>query len=145
VGANRYEITIGQAAGILAGTTTSSNVRYAVENGTYRIKTRDVAYSTADLFRKAKSISNVTNNSGLINAIFACHFVDYFDVNQLFDQIEKNPSMLINCDGRDGFLEVLQEIYNHRKRVKMPLAFDAKQIIEKRSATNKYRKQEGTK
>ena len=138
--ANRYKITIGQAAGILAGTATSSNVRHAVENGTYRIKTRDIAYSTANLFRKAKSISNVTNNSGLIFAIYACHFVDYFDANQLFEQIERNPSMLVNCDGRDGFLEVLQEIYNHRKRVKMPLAFDAKQAMEKRNVINKYRK-----
>jgi hypothetical protein len=135
--AKRFNITVGQSAGILAGTTKSSNVMLSIKEGYYSIKTRDIAYSVGECFREIKSVSKVTNNNGVIDALFACHFVDYFDVDHFLDKVDKNPQMIVNCDGRNGFLDLFQEIYNHRTRSKVPLAFDAKMAIEKRNAVQK--------
>lgn len=138
--AQKYKITIGQAASLLAGTMTVSNVMKAVKEGSYEVKSRNIAYSVADCFRLIKlSCNDITNNSGVLNAVFACHFVDYFDVDQFKEQVKKNASMIINCDGRDGFLDAFQDVYNHRKRAKVPLAFDAKRVMEQRNAVPKKR------
>jgi len=130
-------IRLPTSAGLLAGTASPGNYRNAITSGTYKVKTRKLANSVALCLKTVKETGRVTNYGSVIQALFAFHFVDYFDPEELIDKIKKNPGMLVNYGDRDGFMEMLEEVYNHRRRAKVPLAFDARQAMDNRKAVKK--------
>lgn len=128
-----YNIPVSKSAAILSNTTSYANIIYSIKNGRYRIKSYNLAHSVGKCYLAFKNTKRVGNGARLIDAIFACHLVDHFEPHHLIQSVEKNPGMVSNYGDKDSFLDMIQEIYNHRRRAKVPLAFDAKEASLKNS------------
>lgn len=134
----KYKINLATSAGLLTGTTTVNNVKTKITTGTYEVKTRDLAISVAKTVNNITNGSDITNKNACLNAVYALHFVDYFEPKELIEKVNTNPGKLANYGDRDGFIDMFEEIYNHRRRNKFPLSFDAKKAMNDRNAINRY-------
>ena len=132
----KYKLNLATSAGLLAGTTTVNNVKTKITTGNYTVQTRDLAVSVAKCVNTITKESDISNRNACLHAIYALHFVDYFEPDDLIEKVRINPGLLVNYGDRDGFLEMFDEIYNYRRRSKVPLSFDAIKAMKERNATN---------
>lgn len=129
----QYGIPVQICAAILAGTASSNNVRQAVMEGRFKIKTRELAHRVASSIQALAKINpRVAKKNSFVQALWACYFVDYFDDSRLVDSFRKRPDALQNAGDREGFLDMIHEAYNFARRSRVPLKFDAQEAMRQR-------------
>lgn len=108
---------------------TGGGVNNSFKRGDFHItpKSRGVAYKIANAYEAIIEVSKDARHQNHLSSITKCCRVDSFDLNRLVEQYEKNPAMIQNCSKTEDWLDLDEEIYNHKKRSKIPLAFLAKQ------------------
>lgn len=120
---------------MLAGTTTWGNISTRFKDGTYRIKARDLAHRVMSIHSALAAVNHKTKGARLIEALWACCQVDYFDESRIIETVSRRPELLAPAGTRDAYLDVLTEIYNFGRKAKAPLRFDAEQAMKERKAT----------
>lgn len=90
---------------------------------------RGVAYRIANAYESIIEISRDAKHSNHLSAIIMCFRVDEFDIDRLVEQYDKNPSMIQNCSKTDDWLDLVEEVYNHQKRNRIPLKFLAREKV----------------
>lgn len=120
---------------MLAGTTCWGNINAKFKDGTYRIKTRDLAHRVIALHGAIGALNPKTKGARLIEALWACCQVDYFDESRIIETASKRPELLSPAGTRDAYLDVLTEVYNFGRKIKAPLRFDAERAMKDRKTT----------
>lgn len=127
-----YHLPIAVSFSMLAGTQVFYNIRKAFHDGTYKTSAINNAYRVGECFNAICKATKGMRNAQLANALWACTFVDYFDESRLIEAVQKRPGMLSRQGTRDGFLQMIEEIYNFARKVRVPLKFDAEQAMRAR-------------
>ena len=130
--ADRYRLPIGTAFALLAGTTSFGNVQEAFISGGFKVRDRAWAESVAVLYVGLIAISRNVQNQRCIEACMAVCRVEGFDLNRMLQGAQRHREALVSYSTRDGFLEMLETIYNFGRRQLVPLKINAIQAMRER-------------
>ena len=133
-----YAIPIGLSFAMLASTTHFANIKNRFRSGDYKIKSQDLALRVALIHQKLVCFNKKAKNVCYVYGLWACCNVDYFDKSRILQTSRRRPEMLAQCGKTEIVLEVLEEIYNFNRQVKMPLKFDAQQAMLQRSVITRF-------
>jgi len=123
-------------ASILGGQQAASgNKIKAVKDGSFRVTSMDFARKIAAMVDACAPFVKWARKSHFVDALSKCACVPDFSAQQFIDRVNSTPGMLTNCPTADAFLDMIEEIYNHRSRTgRVALAFAAREIALKRNA-----------
>lgn len=135
--ADEYRLPLGAAFALLAGTVTFTNCKDAFHAGEFVITDRDWADSVASLFVAMKALCKGLNCNRFLEACMAVCRVKEFDSKRLLSNASRHYEVISRqCGTRDGYLEVLEEVYN-KGRTKFPLKIEAQNAMRSRSGVEK--------
>lgn len=130
---NQHNIPFTMCAAMLANTASFGNCR-GFKSGDYKIKSREAANAVAETYRKLTMLSKHLKKNSSIKALWACNHVPYFDGERLVSGAEKASYSIKSMPNIERYLELFEELYNHRRHNKYPLAFDAAEAMKDRKA-----------
>jgi len=128
-----YGVPITTAAAVLRGTIVFQNIRDDFYEGRFTVTNEDLAQEFFALFKSLYESSKTASNNSFLQALWACFFVEYFEPDRLSAQVSRRPEMLVNCGTRENFLLKIEEIYNHGRKARAPLKFDAEEAMRARN------------
>jgi hypothetical protein len=115
------------------------------KTGGYECKDTSRAEVIADIVQFCKNC-NITwaHNNRLVMALSRMSFVDGFSANRLKKKIGAYPHMVTKRPHVEGYMEMIDEIYNYKSKNadKVPLKFLADKETRERSDRAKFKKKE---
>jgi len=98
------------------------------KDGKFKITTRELADRVAGLYREIGT-KNICGRS-FISALFGFCLIDGAEDERLISGAKRNPEALIKYGSRDGYLGMLEVLYNFRRpRSKAPIKIAAQNAI----------------
>lgn len=130
--ASTFRLPVGVAFAILSGTTNFTNIIDTFKAGTFRVKDRSYAERVAALYAALFDLAPHIKNTRLIEACMCVCRVDGFDASRLVSGARQCREKLISYSTRDGYLAMLEEIYNFRRKNMCGLRVAALQAMRER-------------
>jgi len=137
--AERFDIAVQHAVALLSGTTVFTNVRDAFIGGTFKIKDQKWAEAVASLYSQIGQICPRIKDQFFMLACMAVCRIEDFDHGRLIVQAEKCREKLLKYGTRDGYLGMIEEVYNYGRR-RVPVTIPAQNAMRERNATEKKKK-----
>lgn len=118
-----HGLPIGVCFAILSGQVSYSNVEIAFKAGKFKVVALPWATLVAKTYTPIASLKKEAKHSKMLEAIMVCCLVEVFEPSRLINMAEKNRDMLVSCSNREGFLVMLERLYNFRRspKHKIPL------------------------
>ncbi len=135
--ADTHSLAIGTAFALLAGCTGFSNIKPAFLNGTWKIKDRVYAESVASVYGPLIEMSPRMKNDRLTEACMAACRVEGFDGSRLLANAERCREKLVAYSTRDGYLDMLETVYNFGRKQLVGLKSAALMAMRERNPRNK--------
>lgn len=135
--ASEFRLPIGRAFALLCGSVSLSNAMSEFKAGTFTIKDRDWARNVAALYAGTVAISPCLKTARFLEACMAACRVKGFDAARFLHGAKKLRELLVDYATRDGFLTMMEQIYNHARRTTMPLKFEATKAMRDRCAVHR--------
>lgn len=127
----RSGLTLKAASSMLLGQQSSSgNASEALNQGTFKIKDRNQIEAFINL--RSKVPCKEIMHPRFVNAWSKCYLVEEFDASLFTHKCSINASFLTTCNNDDQALSMIEQIYNHKQSIKIPLSFLAKEGAKKR-------------
>lgn len=130
-----FGISIMQSAAFLSGTIHFKNISTRFHNGEFQIKNSNEATELGLAFRDIWKAAPRAKTTAFVVALYACWKVDYFNPEQLVSSIVRRPQSVNIGGGRADYLAAIEEAYNHGRKIRHPLKFDAEQTMLARHKT----------
>lgn len=137
---NALGFPLKQAASLLIGESAhSGNFSKHLADGTFRVKTTAYCDAILAIWDKSDGVRRVVDacpdikGRTFIEALSMLLRVDQFEPDVMARRLLGNPRMLTKCADRLQALEMLEEIYNFRSQIKLPLAHLAKEAMRARN------------
>jgi len=139
--ADVYEIPLGVARQILGGNNcckisgsgSSSNSILKFNMGRFEITSRDNAERVVDLYYGLGKLNPKCKTRFLIGALFAFTQIEGVDDKRLLAHARRKPELICKYGSRDGYLDMLETIYNFGSRVHTPIRIPAENCIRANS------------
>jgi hypothetical protein len=123
------------AASLLLGhSAQSGNATKLIPTGKFVIKSTKSIDLILRVLDETKEIAPNISKQSYIIALSLALFVPDFSVEQLIVRIKKQPSAVTNAADTNQALDILEEVFNFRSKIKINLAFTAKELCKKRKA-----------
>lgn len=127
-------IPLSVAASVLRGEAGhSGNAARFIRIGEFKVKTRENMLVIVGFINELGASCEVVKSKIFIEALSVLLFVPEFDAAVLKARIHANPLSLAKCNNREQMLQQIEEVYNFRSRVKVPLSFLAKEKMAERN------------
>jgi len=110
--AEKHKLPIGIAFALLSGVHTYGDVREQFISGNFKVRDREWAELVASLYTSLVSASRQVKNTKLLEACMEVCRVPEFDPNRLLRRANRCHDMLVGYSSKDGYLDMLEEIYN---------------------------------
>jgi hypothetical protein len=135
--AERHKLPIGQAAQILrGGVALSGNANSALRSGSFEPTNVEFAEHVAAIVSALAKANSCGRTANCVNAVSRVLNVKPLNIQQLLERIEKNPELVTPKTTAEGYVEMLELIYNFMsKRQRLPLAFLTKETMANRRVT----------
>jgi hypothetical protein len=114
--AEKHKMQIGDAAALLAGTTSYSNIRKSFVSGEFKVTDRVNAHRMGYLYTEMRDIGRFAVDQSMRLALMAVARVPGIDLGRLVRNARRQPEKLIKYGTREGALNALEEIYNFGAR-----------------------------
>lgn len=131
--AETHQMQIGEAAAILAGTTSFTNVRKAWIAGTYRITDRNHAERVAYLCTSIREITRTSGDKSLRLALIAISRTPGVDYARLVRNAARLPERFVKFATREGALQMLEAVYNYGRREHVGIKVAAENAMRDRN------------
>lgn len=131
--AERHSLPLGIAFTLLAGVTGWTNIRPMFVNGTFQVRDEVWAEMVGSLYSAMLQISSELRTTRFIEACMACARVDGFDESRMVHNAKQCREKLVSYSTRDAFLEMMEYVYNFKRRQTIPLKFMALDAMRKRN------------
>jgi hypothetical protein len=135
--AQTHGLPVGAAFCLLAGTTTFGNISDKFCAGEFAIKDREWADRVASTYSAMIVIADHLRNKRFLEALMAVCRVDEFESPRLIRVAKRCMEKLGSYSTRDGYLEMLEEVYNFQQRRLFPLRIKALEALRERSFATK--------
>lgn len=130
----RHKIGVSLSACLLAGTTSFGNFDNQFYCGQFKIKEQAFAESVAALYGAFVAANRNVKGSRLAEALIAVCRIPEFDAARLLNGLNLYPEANKQFATRDGFLEMLELLYNYKKKTLFALKTNAIQVMRDRNA-----------
>lgn len=132
--AEQHALPIGIAFALLAGTTSFGNIAPAFIDGTFKSKDRTWADAVASLYSAMVHLSGNLRSARFLEACMAVCRVPEFSQERMLRCANMCREKLVAYGTKDGYLDMLQDVYNHFQKKLVPLKIAAIQAMRDRSA-----------
>jgi hypothetical protein len=134
--AEKHSLSLGLAASLLAGVTSISQCKDDFVAGTWKVADRPWAEQVASLYRAMLQLGPKLNGQRFLSACMAVCRVRGFKADRLLAGASRpvTRKKLICYGDRDGYLDLLQELYNYGQKQLVALKVDAINAMRERSA-----------
>lgn len=112
----RHKLPIGIAFALLSGAHSYGDVREQFISGKFKVRDKEWAELVASLYTSLVSMSKQVKNTRLLEACMEVCRVPEFDPGRLLRGAKRCHDMLVGHSGKDGYLDMLEEIYNFGQR-----------------------------
>ena len=131
--AEQHQIPLGRAFALLAGTTSFVCVWPAYRVGKFRVKDLDWANLVASIYSPMIAIARELRNARFLEACMAVCRVEGFDPNRLVGGAKRCREKLASYSTRDAYLTMIEELYNHGRKVLVGIKSQAIEAMRKRN------------
>lgn len=121
-----HDLPVGISASVLCGTDVKNGMGRAIRSGRFEVKCSEHAERVALVVNAARKHVRWASHHLFIDAIRRCFGVKGFDANRLVKKINAHPGMLITQANLDGFLKLIEDIYNRNSQDKLSIVFAVK-------------------
>lgn len=128
-----HKIPVSTAFALLAGTSSFGNCQEAFIDGTWKIKDRSWALSVASIFTAFVNLAPCLKSNRFIEAAMAVCRVKNFDASRLIRCAGKRREKLVGYSTRDGYLQMLEDIYNYQAKTLVSLKNEAVMAMRQRN------------
>ena len=135
VDSNSIPMTL--SAALLAGTITFSNISEKFYSGKFVVSDRAHADLVAKMYNGLVSIRKSLRGSRLIEACVAACRVESMCLHRLLENASRASDKLTQCATRDGYLDVIECVYNYGRKSALPIKFLAQEAMRSRNVINK--------
>lgn len=132
---DRRGVCISLAASLLAGTVSFNNIKDKFHDGKFRIREWELADAVAIMYQNIVGMDARLKNNRLVEALVGVHRAEGFESARFSHNLAGCQEKLKPYATRDGYLEMLEDIYNHRKKVHFPLKVNAINAMRARNPT----------
>lgn len=130
-------IPLVSAASMLYGQSAGSgNAMRRIKDGRFEVRDTDQIDLVASFLEELSETCPAVKSANFMNALSMCYLVPEFDGKRLRAKIATNPRSLTKTTTRDEMLLQIEEIFNFKATIKIPLAFKAKGIARERQRAN---------
>jgi len=95
----------------------------AFKEGNFKVKDLRRAEDVGNLVEKASKYFDAARTKYFVSAITRCYDKPDFDGDEFIHKLSLNSLMINKCRNAKQYLEVIEEIYNYRRRNKVNLRF----------------------
>lgn len=130
----QHGIPLGACANMLYNVSmadSNTHVVSQIKKGVFVVKTRAMADQIARIYCQVGELSRAIKTNNFIGALFAASLVKGFDAERIITGAKGCPELLKSYSTRDGYLEMLEALYNHRRTAanRVPLKFEAERAL----------------
>lgn len=126
-------VPLSRAASLLIGQSASSgNANELIPTGRFRVKDTKRIDQVVSLIESEPENATLRHGN-FIAALSLCLWLKEFDFPTFTERLKTNARMLPKCSNKDDFLRSIEEIYNFRTRVRVPIAFLSTEAAKARS------------
>lgn len=131
-------ISIMNTVALMSGSSSPSNKMENFKAGHFEVKTMYYANIVADIVLHVRKYNeSLSTNSYFTHALSRVAFVKGFDPKILKQKISSFPFLLQRQAGVAGYTKMIDEIYNRRSKVRVPLEFMAIEEARNRCAVRR--------
>jgi len=132
--ADIHEIPIGTARDILGNRVggRSGQVTAKFKRGDWQVTSRENAERVVHLLSAITAVAPQCRSRFLIAALFAYSLIEGTDDRQLTANLHRKPELARQYGSRDGYLDMLEQIYNLRARQAVPIRVYAENMLKLR-------------
>jgi len=121
-----HKLPVGICASILNNADVRKGMGAVVRGGTFKVKSPEHAERVALIVDAARRHVAWAGHCLFIDAIRRCFGVKGFSADRLVKKMHAHPSLLVVQANLDGFLAMLENVYNYKAGDKISIAFAAK-------------------
>lgn len=136
----RTGIRLTQATSMLSGESAgSANNQCSMKDGSLKITKEGRAHAelVASVIVEIGGIIKWARDSYFVAAVSKCVRVPQFKPAQFVDRVKNNQSMMIRQATMEQYVQLIEQIYNHRSRDPIPVKFYADELARLRSCGGK--------
>jgi hypothetical protein len=134
---DRHRLTISLCIGLLGDQAEERNLHEKFKSGKFKVKSRKTADRIATLYTRIGEHNRRVKSRFLMGALFAMCQIDGLDDERLLHGVERCPELLVSYGSREGYLDMLERLYNYGRRTKYPLKIEAENAIRRRNPANR--------
>jgi len=131
---DRTGIGLSQCISILNGEGVGCNRNHEFRDGLFKIANQNKAEHLAEVVLAISALVPWAKNSLFVNAVTRCLYVPPFNHREFIDQATKYKKHLEKQANLKAYSELVETIYNHNKKNRIPLCFWADEAMRKRNA-----------
>jgi hypothetical protein len=118
-----HNLPVGVSAAILTATNVRKGAGLAVRSGSFRVKDVEQAEKIARVVDATRQSVKWASHNLFIDAVRRCFSVEGFDVERLIKKIQAHPGLLSPQANLDGFLAMIETVYNYRASDRLSIVF----------------------
>lgn len=134
--AAEHKVAASLAFSLLGGAVNYSSVKDAFEGGAFKVTAREWAADIAALFSGVARLNPKVRTACFLKACMAVCRVKGFDRSRMIAAAERCREKLIPYATRDGYLDMLEAVYNFHRGAKVPLKFMAAEVSKANAIKN---------
>lgn len=135
--AQKHRLALSVCVGILGNHIHERNLMEQFKAGTFKVKSRQLADRIANLYVSIGEYNKDIKCRFFVSALFAVCMVPGVDDKRLITGAAKHPELLMKYGSREGFLDMLERLYNFGRHTKFPLRIAADNAIRERNPAAK--------
>lgn len=121
-----HKLPVGVSAAILTATNVRKGAGIAIRGGSFRVKDIEQAEKIALVVDATRQHVKWASHNLYIDAVRRCFAVEGFEVDRLIKKIHTHPALLTPQANTDGFLAMIEAIYNYRAGERLSIVFAVK-------------------
>lgn len=139
--AKKNSMAYSLAAAILADKVQAgTSILVKFRDGHFRITNRATADRIAGLLNRIAAYCPAVKTRHMICALFSCCKVENFSDKRILKGVARSPETLMKYGSRDGYLDMLERIYNIGYHTKYPLKIAAENAMKERNPATREEK-----
>lgn len=121
-----HNLPVGICAALLSHSNVKRGVGDRVRGGDFVVSNSEHAEQVALIVKEARRHVRFASHNLFIDAIRRCLGVKGFDANRFVKKMAAHPGLLIVQANLDGFLDMIETVYNYHSGQKLNIAFPAR-------------------
>ncbi len=133
--AEAHKLSLSVCVGILGNTFAATSGKHLAlfREGKFKVTSRDLADRVAGLYSQISGRNRSIRTRFFVSALFAACLVEGLDDRRFISGAKRYPEALQKYGSRDGYLQMLEKIYNYGRGKKEPVKIAAENVLAARN------------